>query len=183
MNAGNNMPLHYDEIIIPEEYPEKAKRLRYYIWVAAFLLLVGLISPIITLSKFVLIENTFSVVSGALELLLEGQIFLFLIIAGFSIVLPILKLAVLYRIVSKNEAIKGSVRTQLHWMHLYGKWSMLDVFVVAVLVVAVKLGAIADVDMRYGLYAFASSVLLTMYITSRIVSLTNQPLQGADTHR
>jgi paraquat-inducible protein A len=68
-------------------------------------------------------------------------------------------------------------------MHLYGKWSMLDVFVVAVLVVAVKLGAIADVDMRYGLYAFAASVLLTMYITSRIVSLTNQPLQGTDTHR
>ena len=176
------MPLHYDEVIIPEEYPEKAKQLRYYIWGAALLLLVGLVSPIITLSKFVLIENTFSVVSGTLELLLEGQIFLFLIIAGFSVVLPILKLAVLYRIVSKSEAMKGSVRKQLHWMHLYGKWSMLDVFVVAVLVVAVKLGAIADVDMRYGLYAFAASVLLTMFITSRIVSLTNQPLQRTDTH-
>jgi paraquat-inducible protein A len=52
---------------------------------------------------------------------------------------------------------------------------MLDVFVVAVLVVAVKLGAIADVEMRYGLYAFAGSVLLTMLITSSIVSLTNLP--------
>jgi paraquat-inducible protein A len=60
-------------------------------------------------------------------------------------------------------------------MHLYGKWSMLDVFVVAVLVVAVKLGAIADVEMRFGLYAFAASVLLTMFITARIVALTNRP--------
>jgi len=30
-------------------------------------------------------------------------------------------------------------------MHQYGKWSMLDVFVVALLVVAVKLGAVASV--------------------------------------
>jgi len=42
-----------------------------------------------------------------------------------------------------------------------------------VLVVSVKLGAIANVEMRFGLYAFAASILLTMYITSRIVGLTN----------
>ena len=165
------------EIIIPEEYPAEAKRLRLYILAAAILLLVGLVAPIITLTKFVLIQNTFSVVTGIFGLLKEGQIFLFLLIAGFSVVLPVLKLAVLYRIVSKNKAMKSGVKRQLHWMHLYGKWSMLDVFVVALLVVAVKLGAIADVEMRYGLYAFAGSVLLTMYITSRIVSLADHPEQ------
>jgi paraquat-inducible protein A len=51
---------------------------------------------------------------------------------------------------------------------------MLDVFVVAVLVVAVKLGAIVDVEMRYGLYAFAGSVLLTMFITARVVTLAGR---------
>ena len=169
-----------EEIIIPEEYPEKAKQLRIFIWVATLLLFVGLISPILTLSKFILVQNTFSVLSGVVELLKEGQIFLFLVIAGFSVVLPILKLRILYSLVSRSEAIQSKVKRQLHWMHLYGKWSMLDVFVVAVLVVAVKLGAIADVEMRFGLYAFAASVLLTMFITSRIVGLTNHlntPLQ------
>ena len=58
---------------------------------------------------------------------------------------------------------------------------MLDVFVVAVLVAAVKLGAVADVEMRFGLYAFAASVLLTMFITSRIVGLTNPSGLRADT--
>lgn len=163
-----------EEIIIPEEYPEKAKQLRIFIWVAALLLFMGLISPILTLSKFILVQNTFSVLSGVVELLKEGQIFLFLVIAGFSVVLPILKLRILYSLVSRSEAIQNKVKRQLHWMHLYGKWSMLDVFVVAVLVVAVKLGAIADVEMRFGLYAFAASVLLTMFITSRIVGLTNK---------
>ena len=162
-----------DEVVIPERYPEKAKHLRLFIWVAAILLSIGLLAPIITLSKFILIQNTFSVLSGALELAREGQVFLFLVITGFSVVLPILKLWVLYRLVSKNAVPKEKVKKQLHWMHEYGKWSMLDVFVVAVLVVAVKLGAIADVEMRFGLYAFAASILLTMYITSRIVGLTN----------
>ena len=145
-----------------------------YILLAACLLLTGLLSPVITLTKFVLIENTFSVLSGVIELLKEGKLFLFLLIAGFSIVLPVLKLWILYRLVSKSAAMEKSVRKLLHWMHLYGKWSMLDVFVVAILVVAVKLGAIADVEMRFGLYAFAASILLTMYVTSSIVGLTNQ---------
>jgi paraquat-inducible protein A len=167
--------LHGDEIIIPVEYPKKAKQLRIYIWIASFLLFMGLLAPIITLSKFVLIQNTFSVLSGLIELLKEGQVFLFLVIAGFSVVLPILKLRVLYILVSKSELMQKKVKKQLHWMHLYGKWSMLDVFVVAVLVAAVKLGAIADVEMRFGLYAFGASVLLTMLITSRIVDLATQP--------
>jgi paraquat-inducible protein A len=165
--------LSYDEIVIPEEYPEQARRLRYVIWIATLLLLGGLIAPVITLRKFVLVENTFSVLSGVAELLLQGQFFLLL--TGFSVVLPLLKLRVLYRLVSRNEAMQDRGRKLLHWMHLYGKWSMLDVFVVAVLVVAVKLGVLVDVEMRYGLYAFAASVLLTMFITSRVVTLSGRP--------
>jgi len=150
----------------------QARRLRWLVLVAVVLLLVGLVAPIITLRKFVLVENTFSVLSGVIELLQNGQIFLFLLLTGFSVVLPILKLGLLYRLVSRNAATQDMGRKLLHWMHLYGKWSMLDVFVVAVLVVAVKLGAIVDVEMRYGLYAFAGSVLLTMFITARVVSLS-----------
>ena len=56
---------------------------------------------------------------------------------------------------------------------------MLDVFVVAVLVVAVKLGAIASVEMRFGLYSFATAVVLTMYVTARVVSLTNDSTSDA----
>ena len=134
---------------------------------------MGLLSPIITLEKFVVIENTFSVLSGVIQLLKEGQWFLFLVISAFSIVLPVLKLGVLYLLVGSRVPDKRRLHRYLHWMHLYGKWSMLDVFVVAILVVAVKLGAIANVEMRYGLYAFAASVLITMYVTARVVILSS----------
>jgi paraquat-inducible protein A len=59
-------------------------------------------------------------------------------------------------------------------MHDYGRWSMLDVFVVALLIVTVKLGPIADVQVHFGLFAFCSAMLVTSYVTSRIVNLTTK---------
>ena len=57
-------------------------------------------------------------------------------------------------------------------MHEYGRWAMLDVMVVAVLIVTVKLGAIASIQVHYGLYVFGAAVMLIMLITHRVVKLT-----------
>lgn len=130
-------------------------------------------APIITLKKFVLIENTFSVLSGVVALLDAGQLFLFVVITGFSVVLPVLKILMLDKLLRSRDGDLERLEKYLHWMHVYGKWSMLDVFVVAVLVGAVKLGAIASVELRFGLYSFAIAVLLTMYVTARVVKLTS----------
>jgi len=164
-------------------HSKEAKRLRLILGITSFFLAIGLVAPIITLKKFVLIENTFSVLSGTLELLEEGQLFLFMVITGFSVVLPLLKIGVLNKLLSQKEKGADNLDKYLHWMHLYGKWSMLDVFVVAVLVVAVKLGAIASVEMRFGLYSFAAAVVLTMYVTARVVSLTNGSSSDAQKSR
>jgi paraquat-inducible protein A len=158
---------------IASNYPDTAKRLRIVLGFTSCFLVVGLVAPIITLKKFLLIENTFSVLSGAIALLKEGQVFLFVVITGFSVVLPLLKIGVLNKLLSAKEKNSENLDKYLHWMHLYGKWSMLDVFVVAVLVAAVKLGAIASVEMRFGLYAFATAVILMMYLTAKVVSLIN----------
>lgn len=158
---------------IAGKYPAEARRLRLVLVLTLFFLGVGLMAPIITLKKFVLIENTFSVFSGAIELLKNGQILLFIIIAGFSIILPLLKIVVLNKLPGTKAYKTAHLNKYLHWMHLYGKWSMLDVFVVAVMVVTVKLGVIASVEVRYGLYSFVAAVVLTMYVTARVVRLTS----------
>lgn len=162
-------------------FPRESRQLRLILGLTLLALGAGLVAPIITLNKFVLIENTFSVLSGTLELLKEGQVFLFVVITGFSVVLPLLKILMLNRLLSSGEKDAAKLERYLHWMHVYGKWSMLDVFVVAVLVVAVKLGAIASVEMRFGLYFFAAAVLLTMYVTARVVHLTNEA--GSDANK
>jgi len=126
---------------------------------AALTLGVGIVAPVMTLKKLVWIKNTFSLGSGILALASEGQILLFILLGLFSVVFPIAKIGVLFLAANRPGE---SVMRWLKWLNLLGKWSMLDVFVVAVLLATIKLGALAEVSVHYGLYAFAASVILTM---------------------
>ena len=144
--------------------------LRVTLLLASILLLVGVVAPLMTLQKLYLFENQLSLLSGLRQLAEQGRWLLLLIIGGFSLALPLAKLVLLW-LVLQPDAEAPALRRWLHWMHHYGKWSMLDVFVVAVLLVAVKLGALAQVQIHGGLYAFAASVLLTMGVTARVTHL------------
>jgi paraquat-inducible protein A len=142
--------------------------------VAALLFTIGIFLPMITVSKFFLINNSFSVLSGILDLLQSGEIILFLLVTGFSVVLPVLKIWMLFKLLSANTGEELKVKKYLYLMHEYGRWAMLDVMVVAVLIVTVKLGVIASVTVHVGLFVFGASVLLIMLITNKVASLTNQ---------
>ena len=128
-----------------------------------------------TVSKFLVMENSFSILSGVLELLRGGQYLLFLVVGGFSILLPILKIGVLFMLTSRKARQSHKLGKYLHLMHEYGRWAMLDVMVVAILIVAVKLGAIVSVEIHYGLYLFGAAVLVIMLVTRSVVRLTNGP--------
>ena len=170
-----------NEPLLAECFAVESARLRILLLAAAVLLALGLVSPVITLEKFVLISNTFSVFSGVLQLFREGQFFLGLVVAGFSVILPVIKLVILFKLLSPTMADRRHLHKYLQLMHDYGRWSMLDVFVVAVMVVAVKLGVFVEVQMRYGLYAFAAAALLSMFVTARVVRLTDRfKMEGED---
>jgi len=161
---------------IASHFPLESHGLRFSLLLIGILLLVGLFSPIITLEKFYFFNNTVSIASGLVELVYEGQILLFIIILLFSVVLPIIKLLLLNLLLSPSIDDAANFKKYLMWMHRYGKWSMLDVFVVAVFLTTVKLGAVANVQLHYGLYLFAAAVLLTMLVTARVVKLSDQML-------
>ncbi|MCI0505529.1 MAG: paraquat-inducible protein A [Gammaproteobacteria bacterium] len=156
--------------------PEKdAKLLLILLVIASCLLVMGLILPMMTITKLLMFSNSFSVLSAVVELLENGHLLLFAVVAGFSIVVPILKIGVLFGLLLNRTANSSTVKKLLHLMHEYGRWAMLDVMVVAVLIVTVKLGAIASIEVHSGLFVFGLSVLLIMFITRRVVSLTNDP--------
>lgn len=164
-----NMPDNSNFSAIPEI---SARPLRWLLLLASVFFVLGLFFPMMTLSKFIIIENSFSVISGVIELLSNGQILIALVVAGFSIVLPLLKILLLFRLMSSNSKQNPQTRRLLHLMHDYGRWSMLDVMVVAILIVTVKLGAIASIQVHSGLYLFGAAVLLIMLVTHRVVKLT-----------
>ena len=153
--------------------PGEAGLLRLLLYIAAVLFAVGLVTPMLTISKFIFIKSSFSVFSGVIELMRNHNIVLGIVVAAFSIVLPILKLQILHRLLAADRQSTPKTRRSLYLMHEYGRWAMLDVFVVAVLIVTVKLGALASVQVHAGLYIFGAAVLLILLITNRIVQHTH----------
>ena len=151
-----------------------AHHLRWLLVVSTLLLIAGFFAPMLTLTKFIMFSNSFSIITGIWQLLLDGKVFLFILIAGFSIILPLAKIILLFNLLHPKTTHPNRRKKLLHLMHDYGRWAMLDVMVVAILIVTVKLGAIASIEIHAGLYIFGLAVLLIMFITHQVVSHTNK---------
>ncbi|MGY0399484.1 MAG: paraquat-inducible protein A [Ostreibacterium sp.] len=54
-----------------------------------------------------------------------------------------------------------------HFTELIGRWSMIDVFVVALLGALVKMGSLASIEPQVGIVAFALVVFLTIFATEK----------------
>lgn len=143
-------------------YTKQSIIINLLLLVALGILIVGITSPLLTLIKFSFLENTVSLLSTVQQFYAEKEWFLFIVIAVFSLCVPIIKITSLLLIVNVDYSRGSILDKALHVIETIGKWSMLDVFVVALLLVSVKLGALAKVEVHFGLYAFATSVLLTM---------------------
>jgi paraquat-inducible protein A len=107
-----------------------------------------------------------TIVSGVLYFMHSGSWGIALIIFVASIVVPIAKLAILCGLLL-------SVQRQSHWrlkersqlyriIEIVGRWSMLDVFVVTVMVALVRLGYLSTIEAGPGVIYFAAVVVITM---------------------
>ncbi len=161
-------------ITIAEQFPKTAKIIQLLLVMTLLLFIAGVSLPILTITKLLVVSNEVSILTGLLQLLEEQQYLVFVVIFLFSIVLPLLKLYYLF-LLSAKKAVENNVYSKyLHLMHRYGRWSMLDVFVIAILIMTVKLGALASVEIEPGMYFFTAAVLLLMIITSVMVKLESK---------
>jgi paraquat-inducible protein A len=109
-------------------------------------------------------ENT--IVGGAIELFNHGSYGVALIIFVASVVIPIGKfIAIAYLSLSVRSpvVIRGHGRQRLYEVvEFIGRWSMIDVFVVAILTALVQLDFLASVKPGVAAASFALSVAFTM---------------------
>ena len=84
------------------------------------LFVLGISLPMLTISKLIIIRDSFSILTGLFDLLEGGQIIIFLLVAGFSVVLPVLKISTLYLLLSKKTS-SGQYKKNLHTIHEYGR--------------------------------------------------------------
>jgi paraquat-inducible protein A len=115
-------------------------------------------------------EQSDTILSGVFYLLVNGMWPLALVIFVASIFVPLLKLVVLVYLllsVQFKSTRHAKDRTLLYRMiESVGRWSMVDIYVVTILVALVNMGSLAMVEARAGAIAFASVVVLTMLATS-----------------
>ena len=107
-----------------------------------------------------------TIMSGVIFFMQTGSWGIALIIFVASIVIPIAKLIALGGLllsVQRRSRWRPEERTRLYRItELVGRWSMLDVFVVTVLVALVRLGYLTTIEAGSGVVYFAAVVVITM---------------------
>lgn|SRR5882724_545051 len=133
----------------------------------------GIFLPFTSVTKLWLFENQISVFQGLIILWKASELFLFLILFVFTVCFPFVKINALLALWLYPGLTADQARNFFKFVAHLGKWSMLDVFVVAILVLTVKSGGLASVKVQSGFFLFFISVMLTQFAslwTGRIAS-------------
>jgi paraquat-inducible protein A len=132
---------------------------------AAILYIPANIMPIMTVTYFGAGQPD-TIMSGVITLLQLGSYPVAAVIFIASILVPVLKmvaLLILLLSVQLKWTLDDRQRTRMYRaVELVGRWSMLDIFVIALLVALVSFGSIAQIISGPGATAFGSVVVLTM---------------------
>ncbi|GGX79976.1 paraquat-inducible protein A [Litchfieldella qijiaojingensis] len=107
-----------------------------------------------------------TIIGGIVELWQMGSWPVAVVIFTASILVPVSKLlalAWLCLVVPRSDELNGPARTRLYRItEFIGRWSMVDVFVVAILVALIRAGTLMSVTPGPAALAFGSVVVLTM---------------------
>jgi paraquat-inducible protein A len=125
-------------------------------------LVAAVFLPFMSVTKLGQVE-TYSLIGGIGHLWRDGERVIAVIIGSFSLAFPLLKNAILVAATTTILPLTAGHRRSLHALAAKtGKFSMLDVFVVAILVVVVKLGESTEVAVRSGTFLFCLAIALSM---------------------
>ncbi len=142
--------------------------------VAIITLVLGLITPIlmVTIHKeveyigdIVLSFESKGVIGSIVKLFDGGDIVVALVILLFSVIVPVLKvLSLLFISVFMESQFAHSI---VKFFKIIGKWSMVDVFVVAVFLVylTANKGDVSRAQVEVGLYFFLAYVIVSMVVS------------------
>jgi paraquat-inducible protein A len=107
-----------------------------------------------------------TILSGVVYLFVHGMWPLALIVFVASIVVPVLKLVgltILVISVQKRSQWRPRERARLYRIvDIVGRWSMVDVYVVTILVALVHLRSLASVQAQIGSFFFGAVVVFTL---------------------
>ena len=111
-------------------------------------------------------ESPSTIIGGVVELIQMGSWPIALVIFVASVIVPVGKLVALIwlcLVVSRSSELNAHNRTVVYRItEFIGRWSMVDVFVVAILVALIRAGSLLSITPGPAALAFGSVVVLTM---------------------
>jgi len=126
--------------------------------------------PIMSLSRLGF-QNESTILQGVVDLWKSGTPGIAILVLLCSIVIPLAKIIGLFFLCITWKLHSSKQNSNLlRCIEIIGRWSMLDVFLVAILVAIVKLGSFASVQAELGLVAFSCVVVLTMIASANFDS-------------
>ncbi len=149
--------------------------------VTLVLLGLGLTVPMISVNRLFLFEERMSVLRGLAILANEGEWPLLVVVVVFSLLFPAGKIMLAARLWYGAPMGAAALAKGLRLLDIAGKWSMLDVFVAAIVVSAVKVSVVSAVAIHPGLYLFCGAILLSMVLNQRIAVVARARLEGSET--
>ncbi len=153
------------DIILDDRKPASIARSWAHVIAAAILYLPSNIFPVMTISSLVHSQQ-FTIMGGIFELFQRGLWPLGALVFFASILIPISKLLALsYMLVQtqlqSEQHLLGRTLT-FRIVDFIGRWSMIDVFMISILVALVRFGRFYNVNAEFGATCFAGVVVLTM---------------------
>lgn len=131
-------------------------------WTALLIYPFGILLPVLEVRQFGQV-NTASIWDGTWDMIFSGEVIVGTVILLCSIVIPFVKLVGLIAITG-GRLFLSKRRRALTWrlLELIGRWGMIDVLLVALVVAIVKLGDVVEMRPGPGVFAFTACVSLSL---------------------
>lgn len=151
--------------------PLSLQRTWAYLLVGIFAYIPANVLPIMN-TKWLGGSSSDTIMSGVMALADSGSLFVALVVFVASVCIPVLKFIIILGLTLSLQFGWQWSEKQMHRLHvlieLIGRWSMIDVFVVAVLAALIQLGVFLNITPGPGIVAFALSVVFTMLAATAI---------------
>lgn len=154
------------EAAVHDRKPDSVQRTAALVFTAAVLYVPANLFPILTVVSFGRGQAD-TILSGVVHLAEGGLWSLAILVFFASVLVPVLKLVGL-------SFLTWSVHRRWQWrphdrarlyrvIEVVGRWSMIDIFMISILVALVKLGNVATIETGLGATCFAAVVVITMF--------------------
>lgn len=121
----------------------------------------GLYLPAITIKSYYVFTEEYSILSGIESLYDQGQPLLGSFVLAVSVVFPLLKIALGLIGIFTLESFPIVTRRTIQTLSALSKWSMVDVFAIALAVIVINGRILSAADIQIGVGLFAAGVLLS----------------------